>query len=277
MTIPEISQNVMHFAHRTTGFQEDRRAVPEEVPVAMSYNGSTQAVMMATPADLYDFAFGFSLTEGIISDISEIEDIQIVPFQQGIDVQMRLTALPEQRLAARRRFMAGPVGCGLCGIDSIDQALRPLARLPEQGARFHARDITAAMAALGKTQQLNAATHAVHGAGFYAPHHGLIATREDIGRHNALDKLVGSLLREKKDPDAAPQWKAEEGIAVITSRVSVEMVQKAVMLGVPMIAAISAPTALAIRTAQQANLTLVAIVRGEEFDIYTHAERIVAD
>lgn len=277
MTIPEISQNVMHFAHRTTGFQQSSRAVPEEVPVAMSYNGSTQAVMMATPDDLGDFAVGFSLTEGIISNISEIEDMQIVPFQQGVDVQMRLSELPEQRLAARRRFMAGPVGCGLCGIDSIDQALRPLAALPRQGAHFRASDIPIAMTALAKTQQLNAATHAVHGAGFYVPDHGLIATREDIGRHNALDKLAGALLREKeKSVDVAP-WTLEAGMTLITSRVSVEMVQKAVMLGTPIIAAISAPTALAIRTAEQANITLVAIVRGDEFDIYTHAERIVAD
>ena len=269
MTIPKISQDVVRLAHRVSGFQEGHRAVPEEVPVAMSYNGSTQAVMMATPSDLEDFAVGFSLTEGVIDDASQIESIELVAFAQGVDVQMRLAELPEQRLAARRRFMAGPVGCGLCGIDSIEQALRPVTPLTADKQRFSASTIAVAMAALGREQQLNAMTHSVHAAGFYRPQQGLIAAREDVGRHNALDKLVGALARDGAE--------TEHGITVITSRVSVEMVQKAVKLGAPVLAAISAPTALAIRTAEEANLTLVAIVRGEEFDVYTHGERIVTD
>lgn len=270
MTIPKISQDVVRLAHRVSGFQEGHRAVPEEVPVAMSYNGSTQAVMMATPSDLEDFAVGFSLTEGIIDDASQIESIEVVAFAQGVDVQMRLAELPEQRLAARRRFMAGPVGCGLCGIDSIEQALRPVTPLKADKHRFSASTIAVAMAALGREQQLNATTQSVHAAGFYRPQQGLIAAaREDVGRHNALDKLVGALARTNTE--------TEHGITVITSRVSVEMVQKAVKLGASVLAAISAPTALAIRTADEANLTLVAIVRGEEFDVYTHGERIVAD
>ncbi|EEZ34201.1 formate dehydrogenase family accessory protein FdhD [Brucella sp. NF 2653] len=267
MTNQKISRDVHHLAHRMSGFQESSRTVPEEAPIAMSYNGTTQAVMMATPGDLEDFAIGFSLTENIVTRIEEIEALDIVAFESGIDIQMKLAKQPEQRLSARRRFMAGPVGCGLCGIDSIEQALRPLHPLEECSTTFTTRDIAAAVASLGAAQALNAKTHATHGAGFFRPAEGLFAVREDIGRHNALDKLIGAVARE-----GLP---AEEGIVAITSRVSVEMVQKAVMLGVPVLAAISAPTALAIRTAEAANLTLVALVRDEEFDIYTHCGRII--
>ncbi|WP_094539119.1 formate dehydrogenase accessory sulfurtransferase FdhD [Brucella grignonensis] len=269
MTMQNISQSVPRLARRETGFHESNRDVPEEVPVAMSYNGTTHAVMMATPNDLEDFAVGFSLTEGIISNISEIEDLRIEIFEKGIDVQMRLAVQPGDALAARRRFMAGPVGCGLCGIDSIDQALRPLSALSADSLRFKSGSIIAAMGALGGSQKLNAETRAVHGAGFYIPGEGLFAVREDVGRHNALDKLIGAMARADRP--------AEKGLVAITSRVSVEMVQKAVILGVPLLAAISAPTALAIRTADETNLTLVALVRGDDFDVYAHPERIVSE
>ncbi|MBQ0707605.1 MULTISPECIES: formate dehydrogenase accessory sulfurtransferase FdhD [unclassified Ochrobactrum] len=269
MTIHRASRSTARIAHRVSGFHEGTRAVPEEVPVAVSYNGSTQAVMMATPDNLEDFAIGFTLTENIVDDISEIEAVEVVAFENGIDVQVRLSERPEQRLAARRRFMAGPVGCGLCGIDSIDHALRPLQALQQGGRKFSPFDISMAVASLTDEQQLNSQTHAVHAAGFYVPDKGLIAIREDVGRHNALDKLVGAVSLN----GCAPQ----DGIVVITSRVSVEMVQKAVMFGAPVLAAISAPTALAIRTADEANLTLVALVRGDDFDVYAHCERIIGE
>ncbi len=269
MTIHRASRSTARIAHRVSGFHEGTRVVPEEVPVAVSYNGSTQAVMMATPDSLEDFAIGFTLTENIVDDISEIEAVEVVAFEKGIDVQVRLSERPEQRLAARRRFMAGPVGCGLCGIDSIDHALRPLQALQQGGRKFSPFDISMAVASLTDEQQLNSQTHAVHAAGFYVPDKGLIAIREDVGRHNALDKLVGAVSLN----GCAPQ----DGIVVITSRVSVEMVQKAVMFGAPVLAAISAPTALAIRTADEANLTLVALVRGDDFDVYAHCERIIGE
>ena len=269
MTPHKTSQSATRLAHRLSGFQEDERIVPEEVPVALSYNGSTQAVMMATPDNLEDFAIGFTLTENIVDDITEIEAVDIVTFDKGIDIQVRLSERPEQRLAARRRFMAGPVGCGLCGIDSIDHALRPLQALEQNARTFSPRHISVAVASLADKQQLNAQTHAVHAAGFYKPDEGLIAVREDVGRHNALDKLVGAVLVSGSRP--------EDGIIVITSRVSVEMVQKAVMFGAPVLAAISAPTALAIQTADEANLTLIALVRGDDFDIYAHRERITGE
>ncbi|KAA9369661.1 formate dehydrogenase accessory sulfurtransferase FdhD [Ochrobactrum quorumnocens] len=269
MTMQNISQSVPRLARRETGFHESDRDVPEEVPVAMSYNGTTNAVMMATPNDLEDFAVGFSLTEGVIDCISEIEDLNIEVFEKGIDIQMRLVGQREEMLVARRRFMAGPVGCGLCGIDSIDQAIRPLSAIKADSFQVKAGSIVAAMDALGGAQQLNKQTHAVHGAGFVVPDEGLFAVREDVGRHNALDKLIGALARANKP--------ANSGLVAITSRVSVEMVQKAVILGVPLLAAISAPTALAIRTAEDANLTLVALVRGDDFDVYTHPERIISE
>lgn len=269
MTIRKTSHSAARFAHRMSGFQEGKRIVPEEMPVALSYNGSTQAVMMATPDNLEDFAIGFTLTENIVDHISEIEAIEIVDFEKGIDIQIRLSERPEQRLAARRRFMAGPVGCGLCGIDSIEHALRPLGILDRTGRKFAPRDISLAVSSLAEGQRLNAETHAVHAAGFYLPGEGLVAVCEDVGRHNALDKLVGAVSHIGSSP--------ESGIIAITSRVSVEMVQKAVMFGAPVLAAISAPTALAIRTAEESNLTLVALVRGDEFDVYAHGERIAGD
>lgn len=272
VSMTNASRNAPHLAYRRQGWEEGLRAVAEEVPVAISYNGSTQAVMMATPADLEDFAVGFSLTESIVDDPAEIESLEVVAFAEGIDVQLRLAERPEQRLAARRRLMAGPVGCGLCGIDSIDNAMRPLTPLENDDIRFTAGEICDAMDRLAGAQRLNAQTRAVHGAGLYVPGEGLVAAREDVGRHNALDKLVGALARS-----GAASRGPRHGLAVITSRISVEMVQKAVRLRTPVLAAISAPTALAIRTAEEANLTLVALVRGEEFDVYTHRGRIVAD
>lgn len=265
----QTSQKLPRLRRHHAGYHESSREVPEEVPVAMSYNGTTHAVMMATPSDLEDFAAGFSLTEGIIDQISEIEDLNIEVFEKGIDVQMRLVTERSDMLVARRRFMAGPVGCGLCGIDSIDQAIRPLKEIGANNIRFEARSIITAMEALADAQRLNAQTHAVHGAGFYVPGEGLLAVREDVGRHNALDKLIGALARENIP--------ATSGLVALTSRVSVEMVQKAVILGTPLLAAISAPTALAIRTAEEANLTLVAIVRDDDFDIYTHPGRIITE
>ena len=267
LTKTSTSQKVQLIARRNQRFDNGTRLVAEEMPVALSYNGTTQAVMMATPGDLEDFAIGFSLTEGIIARASEIERMEIVAFDQGIDVQMWLTETRENALVARRRFMAGPVGCGLCGIESIEQAVRPLRPLETDGTKFSADDIIMAMSLLAAGQHLNQKTHAVHAAGFYTAANGMLAVREDVGRHNALDKLIGAVARGYMQP--------QQGLVALTSRVSVEMVQKTVMSGVPVLAAISAPTSLAIRLAEESNLTLVAVVRGEEFDVFTHAHRII--
>jgi FdhD protein len=242
------------------------RVVPAEVPIAFSYGGSTHAVMMGTPADLEDFAIGFSLTEGIIASMAEIEEVAVLDEGQGLDVQVRLAENKEDALRARRRHMAGPVGCGLCGIESIEQAMRVVPDVRDVGVVLTPEDITAAMAALNGAQPLHAETHAVHGAGFFIPGEGLIAVREDVGRHNALDKLVGAVIRAGRE--------GGQGIVVVTSRISVEMVQKTAILGSSTLVAISAPTALAIRTAEEAGMTLVALTRGEDFEIFAGAERI---
>ncbi len=242
------------------------RSVPEEVPIAFSYGGSTHAVMMGTPADLEDFAIGFSLTEGIIASMAEIEEITVLDEERGLDVQVRLADAKEDALRARRRHMAGPVGCGLCGIESIEQAMRVVPDVADVRMALTPKDITSAMTALNGAQPLHAETHAVHGAGFFIRGEGLIAVREDVGRHNALDKLAGAVIRAGR--------KGDEGIVVVTSRVSVEMVQKTAILGSSTLVAISAPTALAIRTAEEAGMTLVALTRGEDFEIFVGPERI---
>ncbi|WP_374701842.1 formate dehydrogenase accessory sulfurtransferase FdhD [Agrobacterium genomosp. 13] len=241
--------------------------MPEEVPVAFSYGGSTHAVMMASPADLVDFAVGFSLTEGIISMRSEILSVEVVEAGQGYDVQVDLRDAEAEALRARRRHMAGPVGCGLCGIESIEQAVRVVPDLSGARMSIDGHGIVAAMKALNDAQSLNRETRAVHGAGFYDPGKGLFAAREDVGRHNALDKLAGAVVNAGISAGA--------GIVVVTSRLSVEMVQKTAILGSPVLAAISAPTALAIETAERAGITLVALVRGEDFEIFTRADRII--
>ncbi|MFB7145675.1 formate dehydrogenase accessory sulfurtransferase FdhD [Agrobacterium deltaense] len=246
---------------------EGERAVPEEVPVAFSYGGSTHAVMMASPADLVDFAVGFSLTEGIISTRAEIRSIEVIEAGQGFDVQVDLQDANADALRARRRHMAGPVGCGLCGIESIEQAVRVVPELSGVEVSVDGDDIVAAVKALNEAQSLNRETRAVHGAGFYNPQKGLLAVREDVGRHNALDKLAGAVVNADLSPDT--------GIVVVTSRLSVEMVQKTAILGSPILAAISAPTALAIETAESSGVTLVALVRGEDFEIFTRADRIL--
>jgi FdhD protein len=268
--VPDFSTTtkVAEIARRNGRLAEGERFVPEETPVAFSYAGSTHAVMMATPADLDDFAVGFSLTEGIITDPGEIETIEVLAEDKGIDVQIRLADAQNDALTARRRHMAGPVGCGLCGIESIEQAVRVTPSVRASSLTLSEDAVVEAVRLLNGQQPLHMVTRAVHGAGFYVPGEGLIAVREDVGRHNALDKLVGAARRAGHA--------GSTGAVVVTSRVSVEMVQKTAIIGSPFIIAISAPTALAIRTAEEAGMTLIALVRGEEFEIFTGAERIVS-
>lgn len=242
------------------------RALPEEVPVALSFGGTTQAVMMATPADLEDFGIGFALSEAIIGTAADVVELDIVEADQGFDVQMRLADEVQGAFAARRRKMAGPVGCGLCGIESIDEALRALPARSEVELELDPGDVREAVRSLSMQQKLRAETGAVHAAGFYHPDKGMLCVREDVGRHNALDKLIGALARTGLTP--------ADGAIVITSRVSVDMVQKAVIAGTGVLIAVSAPTALAVRTAEAAGLTLVAVARGADFEVFTRPNRI---
>ncbi|WP_375281802.1 formate dehydrogenase accessory sulfurtransferase FdhD [Pseudooctadecabacter sp.] len=237
--------------------REASRALPEEVPVALVYNGTTQAVMMATPSDLEDFGRGFTRTEGL----REVVSIEVVTHPKGIEVQMWLPDAQAEALASRRRAMAGPVGCGLCGIDSLEEADRAVPKVTAE-LTLTAPQIAKAMADLRAGQALHDRTRAVHGAGFFEPDQGLVTVREDVGRHNALDKLIGAVAD------------TTVGAIVLTSRVSIEMVQKAAMAGAPVILAVSAPTTLAVETAEAANITLVALARADTFEIFAHPHRI---
>ncbi len=244
---------------------ENERELPVEVPVALVYDGTTHAVMMASPTNLEDFGVGFSLSEGIVAGPDEIESLEIVEHSQGIEIRMWLVKDRGLKLATRRRHITGPTGCGLCGIESLEAIAAALPPVVSD-VSFAAEEIAAAMAGLPAEQALNRRTHAVHGAGFWNREQGLVAIAEDVGRHNALDKLIGGLKRRGTD--------IRSGLILLTSRVSVEMVQKAVMAGAPVIVAVSAPTKLALETADAAGLTLVAVARQDGFEVFTHPERI---
>jgi len=245
------------------------RDLPEEVAVALSFNGTTQAVMMASPADLTDFAYGFALTEGIAT-ADQIDRVTIVETVLGIDVQIWVTPEAEARLVARRRTMTGPVGCGLCGIDSLEQAMRAVSPVAAQFT-MTPDEIKAAIAALPAAQPLHDTTRAVHAAGFWQGE--LVASREDVGRHNALDKLIGSRVRAYHS--AEPAVRAHPtGAILLTSRVSIDMVQKVAAFGAPILIAVSAPTAHAVTLADQAGITLIALARADGFQAFTHTDRI---
>lgn len=246
----------------------DQRMVPEECPIALVYDGTTAAVVMATPANLNDLAIGFSLTEGIVDTTAEIEQLDVVPGADGIELRMWLKPGCGARFKRRQRRLVGPTGCGLCGIESLSEAVKPGRRFV-RGISIGSDHIEMAVEALSEAQKLNRTTHATHAAGFYLPGDGLVAAREDVGRHNALDKLAGAL--------AAGNGAGGDGAIVLTSRVSVEMVQKTAAIGSSILIAVSAPTALAVRTAEACGITLVAIARGREFEIFTHPEGIIRD
>ncbi|TPI22727.1 MULTISPECIES: formate dehydrogenase accessory sulfurtransferase FdhD [unclassified Mesorhizobium] len=264
----KATTQISRLAHRAGGTSAANRMVPEETPVAFSFAGTTHAVMMASPADFEDFALGFSLTEGIIADQKEIEAIEVEDLGAGIDIQIRLKDQANTRFQARRRRLAGPVGCGLCGIESIEEAMRSVDAVGSSKLTLDAEDVARSVRLLSKQQPLHTETGAVHAAGFYVPGKGIVMAREDVGRHNALDKLAGALAKAGID--------GTSGAVVVTSRVSVEMVQKTAAIGASIIMAVSAPTALAIRTAEAAGMTLVALVRGDDFDIFTHPERVAS-
>jgi FdhD protein len=221
--------------------------------------------MMGSPEDLDDFAIGFTLSEGIVQSADEIDTLEIVELDDGIELRMWLKAEKAALIAERRRQIAGPTGCGICGIDSITEAVRPATVVPA-GRSFSPREIMTAIAAVAPLQEINHQTRAVHAAAFWTPGRGIVALREDVGRHNALDKLAGALARDKVA--------ANEGMVLLTSRVSVEMVQKTAAIGAPLMVAVSAPTALAVRMADAAGITLAAIARSDGFEIFTHPERV---
>jgi FdhD protein len=251
---------------RHAGLSSGARSIPEETAVALTYNGGTYAVMMTTPQDLEDFAIGFSLSEGVISSPADIDSLDEVGLDDGIELRMWLSKPKADRLQERRRHIAGPTGCGLCGIDSVAAAMRPAA-VVGPGRQFWSEQIMTAMRNISSCQKLNIETRAVHAAAFWDVSGGIVALREDVGRHNALDKLSGALARASVA--------AGEGIILLTSRVSVEMVQKTAATGATAMVSVSAPTALAVRMADAAGITLAAIARADGFEVFTHPYRIL--
>lgn len=263
-TVPPPVQCVPRQAWRNGSASTGERALAEEVPVAFSYDGATHAVLMATPDDLEDFALGFSYTEGITATPAEIAELAVVSVAEGIVLHIWLTGDRSNAFAARRRRFIGPAGCGMCGLESLAEANRAIP-MTSYGLPVSRHDIAEALAALPAAQQLNLQTRAVHAAAFWNRDRGLVL-REDVGRHNALDKLAGALLRTGRS--------AADGIIVLSSRISIELVQKAGMIGAAIVVGVSAPTALAVRTAEAIGLTLVGIARDDGFEVFTHPERI---
>ena len=262
--VPLPARCVARQAWRNGSTVLGERTLAEEVPVAFSYDGATHAVLMATPDDLEDFALGFSYTEGIVTTPAEIAELAVVSVTEGIVLRMWLAGARSDAFAARRRRFVGPAGCGMCGLESLAEANRtiPMARYDLRVSR---QDIEKAVAALPASQLLNMQTRAVHAAAFWRPDQDLVL-REDVGRHNALDKLAGALLRTGRS--------TADGVIVLSSRISIELVQKAAMMGAAIIVGVSAPTALAVRIANATGLTLVGIARDDGFEVFTHPDRI---
>ena len=240
--------------------------IANEVPVALVYNGKPYAVMMCTPADLDDFAIGFTVSEKIATH-AEIGRVEVVRYARGIELQLEISPDAATQLAERGRAISGRTGCGLCGVETIAEALRDPA--PVRSALTVAREaIFRAGEALDALQPLNRETNAIHAAAWATADGTLEIVREDVGRHNALDKVIGALARARQGGDPS------DGFLIVTSRASYELVQKAAAANIPMLAAVSRPTGLAVEIAEEAGITLVGLLRGRSANVYTHPERI---
>ena len=239
--------------------------IAEEVPISLVYNGLPHVVMLATPNDLEEFALGFSITEGIIKAPQELLSARIYNRSNGIEVQLKIPDHRFQCLADKGRNLTGRTGCGLCGASTLSQAIRQ----PDQvngDLTLSAAELHSALTDIKQHQKLNQLTGAVHAAAWATPKQGILNVREDVGRHNALDKLIGFLLRSGKD--------LSTGFVIVTSRASYEMVQKTAWVGITLLAAVSAPTGLAIRLANETGLTLIGFARDDQHVIYTHPQRL---
>ena len=239
--------------------------IAEEVPISLIYNGMPHVVMLATPTNLEEFALGFSITEGIIKNPIEMLSARVYNRSNGIEVQIKIPEKRFQCMADKGRNLTGRTGCGLCGASTLKQAIRKPGEVIGD-LSVKSSDLNKALIELNNYQKLNGITGAVHAAAWVVPGEGIIDIREDVGRHNALDKLIGFLLRTEKD--------LANGFVVVTSRASFEMVQKTAWVGINLLAAISAPTGLAIRLAKETNLTLIGFARGDQHVVYTHPHRL---
>lgn len=253
--------------------------VAEEIPVALVYHGVPHVVMLATPSDLEDYAVGFTVSEALVASASEIQSVDVMPASTtasaselvvgagAIEVRIGIAQHRFSELLQRRRNLTGRTGCGLCGTETLDQAIRATPAV-EGGPRVSVKDLHEALASLESMQPVNARTGSVHAAAWALPGEGIRLVREDVGRHNALDKAIGAMIRTNQDPAL--------GYMLITSRASFEMVQKSAAARIGLLAAVSAPTALAIRTAERTGITLVGFARRDRHVLYTHTRRIVS-
>lgn len=267
MTHPFTEIPVYRWSTETAGTSGQDR-IAAEVPVALTYNRISHVVMMATPADLEEFGLGFSLTEGLIGSASDLQDIRVIPRDSGLELAMTISEEWVDRLVTHRRNMAGRTGCGLCGAENLEQALRNVAPVGNR-LKVRNRSLQKAIAGLETRQPLQAQTGAAHGAAWCDTGGNLLLLREDIGRHNALDKLIGSLC--------STGFSAADGFVLISSRASYEMVYKAAAAGIELIAAVSAPTTLAVKSAIESGVTLVGFARPGRHNVYTFPERIAAE
>jgi FdhD protein len=239
--------------------------VTEEVPVALVYHGVPHVVMLASPADLEDYAVGFTVSEGLVGSPREIQSVEVVRGAESIEVRIGIAGERFSELLRRRRNLTGRSGCGLCGAQTVEEAIRPPVKVAS-GPTVSVTELHEALVQLESMQPVNARTGSIHAAAWVVPHKGIQLVREDVGRHNALDKVIGALVRSEADVSA--------GYALITSRASFEMVQKAAAAGISFVAAVSAPTALAIRMAEQTGVTLVGFARRDQHVVYAHPERL---
>jgi FdhD protein len=246
--------------------EREKSQIAAEVPVALVYNAKPHVVMMCTPADLEDFAVGFTVSEGIVVAAADVKRTAVVKYARGIEVQIEIPAEAAERLAERGRTLAGRTGCGLCGVEVIDEAIRE--PLPVRSTLTVSRvALYKAGEALGALQPMNRETNTLHAAAWVTADGSLHTVREDVGRHNALDKVIGALARSGTDASA--------GFLLVTSRASYELIQKAAAANVGVLAAVSRPTALAVQFAEDAGIALVGLLRGRTANVYTHRERIV--
>jgi len=239
--------------------------IAEEMPVALVYHDVPHVVMLATPADLEDYAYGFTLSEGLVASVDEIRGVEVLQGEASADVKISVAWERFTQLLQRRRNLAGRTGCGLCGAERAEDAIRECPPVPP-GVSLSAAELHAAIAQLAGRQPINARTGSVHAAAWVVPGRGIEVVREDVGRHNALDKTIGALARTRADFAA--------GYMLITSRASYEMVQKCATVGISLLVALSAPTAFAVRLAQRAGLTLVAFARADQHVVYAHPHRL---
>jgi FdhD protein len=240
--------------------------VAEEMPIALTYHGVPHVVMLATPRDLEDYAYGFTLSEELVAHPSEIRSVEVTPNEDSYEVRVSIAWERFPELLRRRRNLTGRTGCGLCGAETLEEAVR-VAKALEGGPTVSIQDLHAAIEQLKDLQPLNAETGSVHAAAWVLPGQGIQLVREDVGRHNALDKAIGALVRTGADFNA--------GYMLVTSRASFEMVQKAGTVGISFLVAISAPTSLAIQHAEKSGLTLVGFARRDQHVVYTHPHRLV--